>query len=230
LFQIFSTILCDLLWFNRNKVFHGGSIPNITKLAESIKKNASAHFAAWKSPHELESASWVPPSKCAFKVNFDTAIREHFSAQVVVCWDHSGRILKASSQISPSCDLNYGEALVAQLTLSLAATLQLKNFTLESDSQIVIFALNFHAITFDWHIKHVIANSLSMFLASTFWEARKVKRRANFFTHHVTHWAAARGFSGCIPISILFFLLLLSSPVMVLASGLTMQPVSTSFQ
>jgi hypothetical protein len=149
---------------------------------------------------------------------------------IVVCRDHSGRILKASSQISPSCDLNYGEALVAQLTLSLAATLQLKNFTLESDSQIVIFALNFHAITFDWHIKHVIANSLSMFLASTFWEARKVKRRANFFTHHVTHWAAARGFSGCIPISILFFLLLLSSPVMVLASGLTMQPVSTTFQ
>jgi hypothetical protein len=112
LFQIFATILCGLMWFKRNKVFHGGSIPDISKLAESIKKNALAHFTAWKSPFELESASWIPPSKGAFKVNFDTTIKEHFSAQAAVCRDHSGRIIKASSQISPSCDLNYGEALL----------------------------------------------------------------------------------------------------------------------
>ena len=53
LFQIFVVVLCDLLWFNRNKVFHGGSIPNITKLAESINKNALAHLLL-RSP----LASW----------------------------------------------------------------------------------------------------------------------------------------------------------------------------
>jgi ribonuclease HI len=54
---------------------------------------------------------------------------------------HTGKIIKASSQITPPCDPNYGEALATLLALSLAASLQLKNFTLEGDSQIVISAL-----------------------------------------------------------------------------------------
>jgi hypothetical protein len=174
LFQIFAAVLCDLLWFKRNKVFHGGSILDISKLAKSIKKNALAHFAAWKSPLELESASWIPPSKGTFKVNFDTAIMEHFSAQAAICSGHSGRLIKASSKISPLCDMNYGEALATHLALSLATSLQLKNFTLEGNSQIVISALNFPAITFDWHIEHVIASSLSLFPATPSWEARKL--------------------------------------------------------
>jgi hypothetical protein len=123
LFQIFAVVFCDFLWFNRNKVFRKGPIPNISKLAKSIKKNVLAHFTAWKPLLELESASWITPSKGAFKVNFDIAIREHFSAQAAVCKDHSRRIIKASSQINPLCDPNYGEALTTHLARSLATSL-----------------------------------------------------------------------------------------------------------
>jgi hypothetical protein len=114
-------------------------------------------------------------------------MREHFSAQATVCRDHSGIIIKASSKISPPCDLNYGEALAAHLTLSLATSLQLKNFTLEGDSQIVISTLNFPAITFDCHIEHVIASSLSLFPTSPSWEARKINKSINFCAHHVAY-------------------------------------------
>jgi hypothetical protein len=44
---------------------------------------------------------WSLPQEGTSKINFDTAIREHFSAQSAVCRDHRGFILKAVSQISP---------------------------------------------------------------------------------------------------------------------------------
>jgi hypothetical protein len=141
LFQIFASVLCDLLWFSRNKAMHEGSIPNILKLADTIKQTALAHLAAGKIASEPIIESWSPPSKGAFKINFDTAIRGQYSAQVAVCRDHSSTIISACSQISPSCDPTYGEALAALLAASLATSLKLKQFIIEGDSQIVVAAL-----------------------------------------------------------------------------------------
>jgi hypothetical protein len=53
--------------------------------------------------------------------------------------DHTASISEACSQISLPYDPNFGKALAALL----AASLQLKNFTLEGDSLIVISALQF---------------------------------------------------------------------------------------
>jgi hypothetical protein len=118
-----------------------GIIPNILKLADTIKKTTLAHSAAWNPTLEPIAESWSPPAKGSFKINFDTAIRDKFSAQAVVCRDHSGSIISACSQISPSCDLIYGEALAALLAASLAASLKLNSFSIEGDSLIVISAL-----------------------------------------------------------------------------------------
>jgi hypothetical protein len=46
LFQIFVVVLCDLLWFARNKAVHEGSIPDISSLASLIRKTTLAHAAA----------------------------------------------------------------------------------------------------------------------------------------------------------------------------------------
>jgi hypothetical protein len=80
LFQIFAMVLCDLLWFSRNKAVHEGIIPNILQLADTIKKTALAHSAAWKSPPVPLTESWTPLAIGSFKINFDTAIRDNFSA------------------------------------------------------------------------------------------------------------------------------------------------------
>jgi hypothetical protein len=37
LFQIFAAVLCDLLWFSRNKAIHEGVILDINALAKSIR-------------------------------------------------------------------------------------------------------------------------------------------------------------------------------------------------
>jgi hypothetical protein len=199
LFQIFAAVLCDVLWFSRNKAVHEGVIPDINNLANSIRRTSLDHATAWKSSSSLVKVPWTPPPAGSYKINFDTAIRQQFSSQAAVCRDSNGLIIKAISQINPTCDSNYGEALAAQLAASLAVSLKLENFSLEGDSAVVIAALQSPALSQDWHIDPLIASTLSMLPATALWVAKKVHRSANFCAHHVAFWAAARVFSGCIP-------------------------------
>jgi hypothetical protein len=199
LFQIFAAILCDLIWFARNKAIHEGSIPDISSLASLIRKTTLAHVAVWQSTSSTVKEFWSPPSAGSFKINFDTAIRENFSVQAAVCRNSKGKIVKAISQTNPPCDPNFGEALAARLAASLAASLQLQNFSLEGDSAVVVSALNNPSISLDWHIESVIANALSLIPVSSLWLATKIHRSANFCAHYVAFWAAARVYSGCIP-------------------------------
>jgi hypothetical protein len=144
---------------------------------------------------------WIPPKKGSFKINFDTAIREHFSTQAAVCKDHTGSILQAVSQISPPCSPNYGEAQGALLAASLAFSMNLKHFVLEGDSLTVISALTSLAHSQDWQMEKLIVDTLALLPPSSMWEAKKINKSANFCAHHVAFWAAARVFqgSGCIP-------------------------------
>jgi hypothetical protein len=68
-----------MLWFTRNKVIHEGILPDIAKLASSIKKSSLAHAAAWCSSTVKDPQVWIPPQAGHFKINFDTAIRDQFS-------------------------------------------------------------------------------------------------------------------------------------------------------
>ena len=193
-------MLCDLLWFSRNKAIHDGVIPNINVLTKSIKKTSLDHAAAWKTTSTLTQELWSPPPAGSFKINFDTTIRKQFSVQTAVCRDSKGHIIKALSRISPPCDANYGEALAAQLVASLSVSLDLKTFSLECDSSAIIDALKTPALSQDWHVNSDIAATLDSLPASSSWEVRKIHRSANFCAYHVAFWAVARGFSGCIPI------------------------------
>jgi hypothetical protein len=166
LFQIFAAVLCDLLWFSKNKAYHEGVIPDINSLANSIRKTTLQHAAAWLSPSPVVQERWSPPPAGSFKVNFDTAIPEQFSVQAAVCRDSQGLILKALSQISPLCEANFGEALAAQLAASLAVSMDLQSFSLEGDSATVIAALKSPALSQDWQINLVIAATLASLPAS----------------------------------------------------------------
>jgi hypothetical protein len=97
LFQIYTSVLCDILRFSNNKAIHEGIIQDITKLAVSIKKFSLAHVAAWSSILAKEVQAWIPPQEGHHKINFDTAIKDSFSVQAAVCRDHKGSIIKAIS-------------------------------------------------------------------------------------------------------------------------------------
>lgn len=84
-----------------------------------------------------------------YKINYDIAIRNSFSAQSVVCKDLTGKIIQGSTIISHSCMAVYDEATAALLVVRLALSLKLSSFTLEGDSFIVTLAIQNPAITQD---------------------------------------------------------------------------------
>lgn len=103
------------------------------------------------------------------------------------------------SEINELCHSNLGEALAAKLAVSLAVSLNIKKFILEEDSQTVILALQLPQISQDWRISSTINFTIDSIPADATWTARRVNRSANFCTHYVACWAAARITTGSIP-------------------------------
>lgn len=118
-------------------------------LANTIKKTALEHVAAWQACSQPVTKRWLRHAIGSYKINFDTAICDHFLAQSIVCQDSNGCIIKALYQINPPCHPTFGEALAAHLASSLAISLKLHNFTLEEDSSAIIMALSRPSIVED---------------------------------------------------------------------------------
>jgi hypothetical protein len=200
-FQVFAAVACDLLWFHRNKAFHDGLTFEARTVTNLIYTSYHQHCNAWSDKLFPKLEKWIRPPLHWFKINFDTAIRDSFSSQAAICRDHEGRLIKVATQIQSACSPNKGEALAAQLAVSLASSLHLDRFVIEGDSQIVILALQQPNIVQDWRITDIIQQTLDMFPPDSSWSVRKVNRSANFGAHYVAHWAAARFQSSSIPTS-----------------------------
>jgi len=193
-------VACGLLWTHRNKAFHEGSSFDALTLSCTVNKVALDHYRAWKVLNSAPSIEkWIPPDPSYFKINFDTAIRANFSAQAVVCRNSQGKILQTESIISLPCTPNEGEALAAQLAISLAISLKLTLVIFEGDSQIVILALQNPSVAQDWRISPIIQNSIDTIPPHISWSARKVDRSANFCAHYLARRAAAGVSFGSIP-------------------------------
>jgi hypothetical protein len=60
------------------------------------------HMAAWKNVSIPLEEKWMPPPPHWFKINFDTAIRDTFSAQAAMCRDHLGLSSKWTPRLTPN--------------------------------------------------------------------------------------------------------------------------------
>ena len=116
--------------------------------------------------------TWSPSASGSLKVNFDTAIRDLFLVQAVVCRNENGTIISSCFQYSPSCDPSVGEAQAALLAASLASSLKLVNFVLDGDSAIVINSLKDPSSVLNWKIDNLISLALSLIPSSSLWEVR----------------------------------------------------------
>jgi hypothetical protein len=140
-FQIFAIVACDILWFYRNKSFHDGASFNARSMSVHINKISLEHFQAWHSSSRILEEKRTPPPLNWVKINFDTTTRDSFSAQAAVCHNDKGNIIHTISQISQSYSPNEGEAMAAQLAISLANSLHIDRFILEGDFELVVQAL-----------------------------------------------------------------------------------------
>jgi hypothetical protein len=197
-FQIFAVVAYDILWLYRNKALHENLTFDARSVSTHINKIALEHFQAWHSSSQIMLMGWVTPPPDWVKINFDTAIRDSFSAQAVICHDSQGQVLHMSSQISPPCSPNVGEARAAQLACSVAAALSYNHFILEGDFEVVIHALNNPNSARDWRISSIILDCLDSIPNASVWEAKKINRSFNFCAHSIARWAVTRSHSGSI--------------------------------
>jgi hypothetical protein len=61
LFQIYATVLCDIMWFSRNQVVHKGVIPKVSSLAANVKRVSLEHYAARPSKLHPIKEAWIKP-------------------------------------------------------------------------------------------------------------------------------------------------------------------------
>jgi hypothetical protein len=109
------------------------------------------------------------------------------------------------SQINNKYLPNMGEALAAQLAVSLAISLNIKKFITEWDFQIVISTVQKPNISQDWRISSIIKLTIDFIPTDATWSSRRVNRSVNFRAHYVAHWAAVRVTTNSIPFTLLLF-------------------------
>jgi hypothetical protein len=187
LFQIFTAVASDYLWFVRNKAHHADLILNALVISFTINKTVLEHHVAWKNSLAISREIWQPPSPPFFKINYDTAIIDIFSTQAAVCRDSRGTIIRCVSIISSPCSLSYSEALATLLASQLATSLGLFNFILQGDSLMVTQALQLPTITKDWRIALDISVIHFIIPPFTNWTVPKINRSANFCAYYVTN-------------------------------------------
>jgi hypothetical protein len=112
-------IACDHIWFSKNKAYHEDLVPNALTISAHINSLVLEHSSAWKTSLSRSPEVWKRPCSPFIKINYDTAIRDSFSAQAAVIRDSTGTITHCSSLISPPCTAVYGEALAALLASNL---------------------------------------------------------------------------------------------------------------
>ena len=132
-FQLYSLLICDQLWFFRNKARVEGSKSNPIELARQIRSVFEEHKQAWsklpRRPPKINT--WQPPPNSQIKLNFDAAIREEKISVVVVGRDDLGKLLLAwAKQLDPRDSL-IGEAKVAWCAIKCVAMEGYRNIILE---------------------------------------------------------------------------------------------------
>jgi hypothetical protein len=132
------------------------------------KKNiVLEHHSNWKTKSAPTPEYWRSPSPPYLKINYDTAIKDIFSTQSVVCRDSTGSIIRCISLISSSCATIYGEALAALSVTHLAISMGLPAFILKGDLLLVTLALQRLDITQDWRIASTISTIHSIIPPTT---------------------------------------------------------------
>ncbi|XP_062013961.1 uncharacterized protein LOC133730370 [Rosa rugosa] len=201
----FTTHVVFLLWFiwkeRCNCVFNHIS-PNSLSVASRAFR-ASSEFLAiptFISPkihrpcNSEDSFHWLPPPVHSWKINTDAA----WDSSTLSCGlsallrDSTGTLVKGLSQSNFASSSLAAEAMAIDLGLSLASSIPLSSFQLESDSLVLISAFLNPLSAVDWSTSQIVSTIRTK--ASSFnrvnW--RWTSRRTNAAADLVAAWASRR--------------------------------------
>ncbi|XP_060968465.1 uncharacterized protein LOC133036015 [Cannabis sativa] len=192
---LYASIVVDNIWRMRNDAVHNNIPPDILKCIDIICSSfAEIHTTFLPSPSPLVRDSWIPPPLEWIKFNCNVRVGLESMCLAVVARNHLGRVMSVHTSRLGFCDALCGEAAAC----CLAIELQHKFIIVESDSRIVINALNGKAS--HWALENYVSfctKSSPFFIGCNF---SNISRSCNFMAHNVAYWAFNNQMYGSIPI------------------------------
>lgn len=153
-FELFA-VTCWALWIDRNSMFHGKKVFDVNLRAEWISKylydfrRSQKKVVVPAASNLLESppvcSCWSPPLPCSLKINSDAACdpRGGRTGIGVVVRDEKGKMVIAKSSLKMGgLDPLSAEAYAMLVGLRSAIDFGLNNLWVESDSQLLVKAIN----------------------------------------------------------------------------------------
>ncbi|KAL3642837.1 hypothetical protein CASFOL_013652 [Castilleja foliolosa] len=203
-FQIFVVILFDWVWFNRNKIMHGGNALTVTKLTNLVSIKAKAHWLSVLHTLQAKPSSklcWSPPASNWIKINMDSTFSNGDVYAGIVFRDDNGSLLLAASYQHNCIDSLAAECLAIWDACKLAENANCAKVIFESDCLTVISLINGTSNNNFWSADPVIFQIKRCWNGWPNWVFKFTPRRCNGAAHNLASWAAGCGFCGIIPLN-----------------------------
>ncbi|KAM6572269.1 hypothetical protein CsatA_016349 [Cannabis sativa] len=185
---LYASIIIDKIWQTRNEKVHNNSFVDIFKCIDTIRFSFADHQAyLLPCPKLCSSDVWRPPPQDWLKLNCDIRVGLDSMCAAVVARDHVGKVIWVTTSKLEFADALCGEAAACCLALEAARTLGFHFIIVESDSRVVINALNEKDSC--WELANYVSfcNRISpSFIGCSF---EHVSRLCNFAAHNVAKWA-----------------------------------------
>ncbi|KAM6562790.1 hypothetical protein CsatB_022788 [Cannabis sativa] len=197
---LYASIIIDTIWRTRNEKVHNNSPVDIFKCIDSVRFSFADHHAyLLPCPTRCLTESWCPPPQDWLKLNCDVRVGMDSMCAAVVARDHVGKVIWVSTKRLDFSNALCGEAAACCLAIEEAKARGIEFLIVESDSWVVINALNGKESC--WELDNYVSfckNTSTSFIGCTF---QFVRRQCNFMAHNVANWAFSHQMFGSVPIS-----------------------------
>ncbi|KAL3628478.1 hypothetical protein CASFOL_027524 [Castilleja foliolosa] len=201
-FIVFTAALLDNIWFFRNKIAHGASIPPFQELLSIVSRQIKMHwFSIVKTgiSNKAPSPVWIPPPLGFIKVNTDASFKNGVSKAGIIFRNHSGTISLAATYHHNCLDSFSAECLALLDACKILQELKNQKVCLESDCLAAITFINGNSGNFFWQASAVIDQFLLIRSRWPFWSFNFTPRVANGAAHALAFWAFNSNFMGFVP-------------------------------
>ncbi|XP_060962265.1 uncharacterized protein LOC115695280 [Cannabis sativa] len=191
---LYASLIVDTIWRTRNDKVHNNCPADIVKCIDTVQFSFADHHAhLLPCPILCPTEVWRPPEDCDIRVGLDSM------CAAVVARDHVGKVIWVVTSKIDFSNALCGEAMACCLALQEAKVRGVKFLILESDSRVVINALNGKESW--WELDNFVSfcKITSPFFIGCMFEY--VSRRCNFMAHNVAKWAFSHQKFGFVPLS-----------------------------
>ncbi|KAM6593104.1 hypothetical protein CsatA_000807 [Cannabis sativa] len=196
---LYSSLTADTIWQIRNEKVHNNTLFYILQCVDSIRSTYAAHHASvFPCSPPCLAVAWSLPPQDWIKLNCDVKVGFDSMCIAVVARDHLSKVIWVYTARVDFANVLCGEAAACCFALDIAKNHAFKFIMVESDSRIVINALN--KTESRWELENHVSfciRSSSSFISCIFCHT---SRNCNFSAHNVAKWAFTHQRFGCLPI------------------------------